>query len=369
MAPVIGTEDGFEALYTEKFRVLVRQHGEFVCYERDRAAVDIGLHLAEQERGQRRVSRTRIWFQLKGLHAATLSSATFDAAEHVAVRVRLDHLKFWFASPEPIYLATYVEAADLFLVEDVQDLVYRQWGADFLAPQTFRPDQQDVTIHMATANVLTPERLMLMRRHQSMRIDGPFFRGRPLGHRLDPLRSVLDELEPDVFTAIVLRLLAAHDYRHDSSIAPEALFGHNISADDAIQASRGRLFHTYEWVPFLFNEIGIGKGDDFRIEGNPEFAQGPVAVCIHSRIATRPDRMALRTFAADATTRGISRLLAFANTDDYAYLGSFFGNLRDTGLCCLPQLLPDLAFSLLTTTAVYLEFRDAVSWKYTNYLR
>jgi hypothetical protein len=128
VGPVIGKEDEFEGLYTEKFRVLVRGFGEFVQYERDRVALDIGLHLTMPTGTQRRVSHTRIWFQLKGIHKETLPSGAYQHARDVCVSVLLDHLKFWFASPEPIYLAVYVEAADTFLVEDVRELVYRQWG-------------------------------------------------------------------------------------------------------------------------------------------------------------------------------------------------------------------------------------------------
>ena len=46
--------------------------------------------------------------------------------------------------------------------------------------------------------------------------------------------------------------------------------------------------------------------------------------------------------------RDIRQLLVFANTDDYAYFGSFFGGCRGTGVECMPQLLGDLAYSLLT---------------------
>jgi hypothetical protein len=34
----------------------------------------------------------------------------------------------------------------------------------------------------------------------------------------------------------------------------------------------------------------------------------------------------------------------------------------------MPQLLNDIAYSLLTATTAYLEFREFVSWKGTNYL-
>ena len=97
--PVIGEEDEFEGLYTEKFRTLVRQFGEFVNYERDRAAIDIGVHLTTPTEVQRRVSSTRIWFQLKGRHKETLSLNDYQSAADIPVSVSLDHLKFWFASP------------------------------------------------------------------------------------------------------------------------------------------------------------------------------------------------------------------------------------------------------------------------------
>jgi hypothetical protein len=111
----------------------------------------IGLHLTAKTGAQRRVSHTRIWFQLKGLHKETLRLDDYRRAEDVGVPIMLDHLKFWFASPEPIYLAVYIEAADIFLVEDIHEMVYCQWGEDFLAPETFRAGQQTVTVKIKTA--------------------------------------------------------------------------------------------------------------------------------------------------------------------------------------------------------------------------
>jgi hypothetical protein len=51
-----------------------------------------------------------------------------------------------------------------------------------------------------------------------MRIDGPAFRGRPLGHRLDPLRCILDTLEPDDFLVIVKSLLAAYEFDDEQEL-------------------------------------------------------------------------------------------------------------------------------------------------------
>lgn len=368
VGPVIGKEDEFEGLYTEKFRALVRGFGEFVQYERDRVALDIGLHLTAPTGTQRRVSHMRIWFQLKGIHQETLPPSDYQGARDVGVRVLLDHLKFWFASPEPIYLAVYIEAADTFLVEDVRELVYRQWGEDFLAPETFRVDQREVTVRIRTDAVLTPERVTLMRRHQSMRIDGPFFRGRALGHRLDPLRCSLNRLEPAVYVSLIQRLLAVHDYRVTEALNPAILFSDSVLTNEHVVLAQGRLYNTFEWVPHLFTEIGFGPDDDFRIEGTPQFAHGPTAVCIHGDPRSYPRRESLHAFAQTILGRDIHRLLVFANTDDYAYFGSFVGGCRGTRLQCMPQLLGDLAYSLLTTTVVYLEFREVISWKWKNYL-
>jgi len=368
MGPVIGKQDEFEALYTDKFRTLVREFGEFVQYERDRAALDIGLHLTTPTGTQRRVSHTRIWFQLKGLHKETLPAGDYQRARDIGVPVRLDHLKFWFASPEPIYLALYVEAADTFLVEDVRELVYRQWGEDFLAPETFGGGQREVTVRIRTDAVVTPERVALMRRHQSMRIDGPFFRGRPLGHRLDPLRCSLKRLEPGVYVSLVQHLLAVHDYRATETLRPAALFPGSEVVDEHALLTTGRLYHTFEWVPQLFTEFGTGPTDDFRVEGTPQFAHGPTAVFIHGDPRSRPGAESLHAFAQSILKKGIRQALVFANTDDYDYFGAFFGGFRGTGVECMPQLLGDLAYSLLTATVVYLKFREAVTWEWTTYL-
>ena len=368
VGPVIGNEDLFEGIYEEKFRALVRQFGEFVQYERDRAALDIGLHLTTPTGAQRRVSHTRIWFQLKGIHKQTLPLNAYQHAETVGVSVRLDHLKFWFASPEPIYLAVFVEAADIFLVEDVREIVYRRWGEDFLIPETFRDGQRDVTVRVSTDAILTTERVALMRLHQSMRIDGPFFRGRPLGHRLDPLRCSLDRLEPAVYVSLIQRLLRVHDFRVTETLDPARLFDDDALTGEHILLKTGKLYNTFEWVFQSFTEFGVGPDDDFRIEGAPQFAHGPTAVCIHGNPRSNPRAHSLRVFAEMMHDRDICQFLVFANTDDYAYFGPFFRGCRGSRVECMPQPLGNLSYSLLTTTEVYLEFRESISWNFRNYL-
>jgi len=42
---VVGQNDAFERRYMEKFRSFASKFGEFVKYEHDRGAQDIGIHL------------------------------------------------------------------------------------------------------------------------------------------------------------------------------------------------------------------------------------------------------------------------------------------------------------------------------------
>src|SRR2546425_976420 len=177
---VLGEHDEFEGAYKEKFKSLARAQGEFVQYERDRATIDIGVHLTEPLPIGRSLSQSRVWFQLKGIRASTLSREQYAQACEISLRVRLHHLQFWFASPEPIYLVLHVQSADEFLVEDVQEIVHRQWGESILDEKTLSDDQRKVTVKLSKRAVLTPDTWVAMRRHRSMRLDGPLFRGRPL---------------------------------------------------------------------------------------------------------------------------------------------------------------------------------------------
>jgi hypothetical protein len=104
-----------------EFRRLLAPLGEFIRYERDRAGLDLGLHLYEPApTPNARPGQIKVWFQVKGIEAATLSADDFDASESIAVAsLPIGHIQYWYAYPEPVYLAVYVEAHRLFLAEDV----------------------------------------------------------------------------------------------------------------------------------------------------------------------------------------------------------------------------------------------------------
>ena len=168
------------------------------------------------ERSHFNATFVRVWFQFKGLQEATLPAADFAKKDSVGVQVEIEHLKFWYASPEPVYVTFYVESVDQFLTLDARDFVDEKWGQGFYsAMEAYAGDK--VTVSIPTDSVLTPERLDRMLSHRSMRIDGPAFRGRPLGHRIDPLRSELQTPPTEPWTALIAGVLAAHEYELISS--------------------------------------------------------------------------------------------------------------------------------------------------------
>ena len=146
---LVGKTDSFERLYMEKFRVFAAAFGEFVNYEHDRAARDIGLHLTQQlASGQERVSSSLCWFQMKGV---------MDGLSAISIRLQVSHLKFWFLQPMPTYLVVYVECVDKFLILNIQDYVNDTWGRDILTLK-----QKRATVHVPVRSELDDQAFRLI---------------------------------------------------------------------------------------------------------------------------------------------------------------------------------------------------------------
>jgi hypothetical protein len=377
MSLLIGENDYFERNYMQEFRKLTSKFGEFIQYDYDRAGVDLGLHLTEpttQPKVAETVSNIKIWFQLKGILSTTLTIEEFNKSTEVTRQLNIEHIKFWYASPEAVYLTVYVECANLFITEDIRDIVDRMYPyINILNPATFG-DQKTVTLKLDKNAILNEERLRNMTKHRSLRIDGPSFRGRPLGHRLDPLRCTLAKMEPSTFSNLVNRLLKEHGYKVEGIIDTKNLFPD--SSEDIAELSYGTLHYTYEWVAQITTQYAPDQDeeDNFIIEGEPNFAQGKCAVLIHSAKSTYPEFEALKNIIQEIHAKNIEHLLVFVNAevymDDPEYIGTFSCAQRETDiwLGCIPQGLGEISFSLLIATLVYLDFRDKVSFKTTNYL-
>jgi len=147
---VVGKTDAFEREYMEKFRVFASQFGEFVRYEHDRGARDIGLHLTHKlSSGSERLSTALCWFQMKGIMSSTLSAVDFDKKEELKISFKVDHLRYWYLQPMPTYLALYIESVDTFFVLNLQKYVSDKWGNNIL-----NLDQETATVYISKESVL-----------------------------------------------------------------------------------------------------------------------------------------------------------------------------------------------------------------------
>lgn len=355
--PKMGDDDAFEVMYMTKLKGLLAGHGVEVHYPNDRAGIDIGLHLFAENTA----TQARVWFQVKGKHASTLSAN--QVGDSVAVSVPVGYVAYWYSHPEAAYLVVYVESLDVFLAGDVRELVDTRWPEGFAGLPT---QQGSVTLHIPIGARLDRDRLRGMLAHRSMRIDGPASRGRPLGHRFDPLRSRFVSLEPLLFNAIVDSILRAHRFAPTEE--------QPITKD--LRVVRGQLHETMTWQPQLFTEIGFDSPDAVRIEGAPSAVQGDVLFIIDSS----PDGAGLDV----AEERLLSELLEQARTDGF-YLG-VIGNRGDTELLTdriwrqrvMPHMVgaaPERFIGLeaitnlvLVATLVYLDFAPRLRFDYVNFV-
>ncbi len=143
---IVGKTDSFERQYMEKFRLMASQFGEFVNYEHDRGARDIGMHLTQKlTSGKERVSTALIWFQMKGKMKNTLPLSEYDKSSVVKISLDVNHLRYWYLQAMPTYLVLYVESADEFLVLNISNYVRDKWGRDIL------------TLNQSTATIDIPK--------------------------------------------------------------------------------------------------------------------------------------------------------------------------------------------------------------------
>ncbi len=370
----MGEHDELENRYMPKFEVLLSASGVVVEYRRDRVGIDTGLHLFAHgkkptskgdERPYWRPLASRVWFQLKGVHASTMSATEFEKADLVAVKVGIEHLKFWFAAPEPVYLVVYLESVDKFIGLDVRELVEREWRQTFYA--SMRDRDGEVTVHVPTAAVMDPDRIAALVDHRSMRIDGPAFRGRPLGHRIDPLRSMLATPAASVWVEMATRILQVHDFRETS----------RRQVGD-LTVLHGTIGQTLLWQSPAFAEYGYRyRPDEVREEPALEQVVGDVCVVLDSAqdrtSFTDEEAAALSEFIDSAADNDLSVVAFFRGLDLSGTGGLWRRTVRESALAgrsgCWHQLgLEALTSLVLTATLVYLEFAPDLNWEHANYL-
>ena len=151
-------KDALERRYMGRFQDIAAQYGVTVKYDRDRAARDIGLHLLSSTKsGNEDATGTLVWFQMKGVGAATLPRHAFDAAAHIDVKLKVKHLRLWHQMNGPTYLALYVESVDRFLVLNLAKYVREQFGR-----RIFTVSTKTLTVQVSTRSFLDDQAFALM---------------------------------------------------------------------------------------------------------------------------------------------------------------------------------------------------------------
>ncbi len=389
--------DQFENRYMARFEALLSEHGLVVQYRHDRVGIDTGLHMFAPDITPATSPTSsspywyplasRVWFQLKGKHASTLTAQAFATESRVSVAVDVDHLKYWFAAPEPIYLVVYVESVDTFIGADVREIVDQRWGSEFYSAMAAHQGAA-ITVHVPTDAVIDFARVAAMTTHRSMRIDGPVHRGRPLGHRFDPLRSVLSCPSPQIWFEVVMSLLAAHDFvEHSRLQVGELIILHGV------------LHQTLLWQSPAFTEYGWAPGQLLRGEAPPEHLVGPVCLVLDTATSRRtltseerlvieslPHNISVDQISDDEDNYSIDLSYVTEDLDDHteheeATLAVLFRgkDLSGTGGTWRSAKtaanrhhrqigLESLSYLLLVTTLVYLEHAPQLHWEYVNYL-
>lgn len=134
----------------EKFRTLASGFGEFINYEHDRGARDIGMHLTHKlSSGKERLSSALIWFQMKGKMGKSLPLSEYEANKEVKISLDVNHLRYWYLQPMPTYLVLYIESADEFLIQNISEYVRENWGRNILTL-----DQGTATVSVSTESKL-----------------------------------------------------------------------------------------------------------------------------------------------------------------------------------------------------------------------
>lgn len=369
--PIIGSRDVFEEQYMDKLRLLWSSKGLKVEYPKDRAALDGGLHLySAPASDERSVSHTRVWFQAKGKQASTLSIAELAKLNTVDISVPVEHVRFWYAAAEPVYLIVYIEAADIFLAEDVRDIVDRQWQ-QLPFYQQVPPTQQTITLKVRKDAVLDERLTDRMLRHRSMRIDGPAFRGRPLGHRFDPLRSEMHPPTPALYDRMVETVLDAHGFRTATVLTAPAL----SQRTSALRVVRGAFHQTLEWQWPLGTMNGFGEDEnEVRPEAPVDSVHGDCLVIVDScgekRRYTKAESDALTALVRGTQARRALIFVNAAEIDGFAlWRGALYDLINPSHGCDFwPIALGSLSYIVLSASLIYLEFAPEIVWKSLAYV-
>jgi hypothetical protein len=105
-----------------------------------------------------------VWFQLKGIHATTVSANEFSKQNNISIRLETQHLRLWYVMPEPTFLVVYIEAADIFLVCNIQKYIADNCGDSILTEA-----KQTIEVTLDTKSILDEQAFYLILRNSNLK--------------------------------------------------------------------------------------------------------------------------------------------------------------------------------------------------------
>lgn len=377
MTKKYGKKTQREVAYTKLFEAMAAFHGIIITYDKDYAALDLGVHMTDPlDPNFVSVTPSRVWFQFKGKDVTALSREQFDKLDHISQSVSIDDLRLWYDYGEPVYLVVYVFAVNKFFAIDITKIIDERWGDRLFKDETFREikgkRQETITIDIPKTAEVNEDFWNRLVPHRSMRVDGASYQGRPLPHNHDFQARVPEIMEPSLYKRVVDDLLRAHRYRVAESIDAYHLYPESSAAGDDLDLTFGKMYDPYEINHYLSREL-VPDDDDYREEGQTFKVQGECAVLIHSDVKSRPDRDKLKQLAQQLEAKGIKNLLVFVNhfmlfnerlvgQKPYNCFPEFSQAFGQTRVKCFVQHLEDLGKTLSLATLVYLSHRKEVPW-------
>jgi hypothetical protein len=278
------------------------------------------------------------------------------------------HLEYWKNHLLPVVLVMYNPEDEQVYWQVIKEehIALTKKGWKIVVPYEHKLDQSAIPVLLKFANNIFAKR---------PRNNARLFRGIDLGHDIDPTRSALAKVDPNLFKDIGRETLDRYKYHisHEESLAVSTLSS-GISLGDG-QVYVGVFFDHFMYTQQLFTEIGYGPNKNISAILGKEayFSQGaelnpfigPAGVVVHCLVKDIPIVEDILKFGQDMQAKSVNTIIFFINESVYetAYFGIVYSNLRQIGLRVILLFLEDISYQVLTTD-IYWKYEAQLQWLY-----
>ncbi|HDV5380012.1 TPA: DUF4365 domain-containing protein [Vibrio cholerae] len=322
----------FEDDYLDEFNCnFKRNFGLELAIPKDFIGIDTGLVLYS-DNTRKCIGSRKIWFQFKGIEAGKKTSHRYDTDSYITARnIKMTHIKYWGTFGEPVYLTVYSQKDNKFYYIDSEQI------------QCFYDaSKTQVDIRIEKSSCLDNEFFENQRSlAPSVRAEATY-KGRILAINLDPLRSSVSMLKPEIYQNLILRLLKCHNFIESSKSS--------ISTGERVD---GILLDPLE-TPIYWTITYAFSNSIFRGNGDFESTSGELEVYIV------PDISDFDFEGLPVVPKGRKAVL-FYNDEESDVL---FGKLRSKNI--LPISNHSVTYNLILSPVLFNEFKTDVKWAIMN---